>query len=191
MPKNGQPGARGSDTSYSFNNERLLIIFNTHWHSGAPNTGATSNGTVYFRVSKQTGFAATGDYVANGLIPGLVTLRVSLTDLETSSLVFFSEQSSLATADEFFVLMGSGGDWINISSGARSGLLVPGRDYKPEYTAFIFQDSNPEFESLVIATGDIALDFFTPAPVGTLPLRLALMLLLGIAGFRRIRAHRR
>ncbi len=144
-------GGASSRTDFDFyeqNGQTILNFAFTQTRMGNPQDYADAialnmlptNGYL-FTANQDTVYEATGFYdaihVDSIAFKRNTILMARLTDLTTNTVLFYSNQRSINTADESFVLGGLGGDASgggnNVLQGALAGQLLTGHTYRFEY----------------------------------------------------------
>jgi hypothetical protein len=132
--------ASAAAATYDFSSRGFDIHFDLASDSGA-NSYGESSGRIVFTVDADMRYVASGTYFAADTNGRNGDLSVSLWDGNDLGYLFNSEQISLATVNESFVLGGNGGDAFNLSEGSLTGLLRANHEYLLEYTAWIRRGS--------------------------------------------------
>lgn len=111
--------------------------------------------------------------------PGNVVLYSYLYDLTKREYSYRSDQRSSATANESFVMGGTGGDASNIFAGSLSGTLEAGHQYT--WYWYIFTQASADTDSGASAVGNITMKIGGGAPSTGVPDSGTTVALLGLA----------
>jgi len=179
-------GSASSTTSYNFS-QAMFGLTMSQSRPGTLDSRADSVGSIFFSVTQDVLYGLAGSYSSVDSNPRQVLLFAKLTDVDTSAVLFSSEQISRSTANQSFVLGGTSGDFSNTLSGSSSGTLTSGHRYVLEYQSGLYaHQADPDG---AIATGNLTLSL---TPTGT-PLPTAAcagLMLMGVMNLRRSRRGR-
>lgn len=116
---------------------------------GRLDSRSTLHPSFVFSVSEDTGYSISGTLMADdtGFQGSAVVLTATLTDLDTSEILYHSHQSSLGVVDQEFTLGGMSGSLENEFSGSSSGLLEAGHRYSLFYLNTIYASQGTDAAS--------------------------------------------
>jgi hypothetical protein len=182
-------GGSNNVSTYDLSDSGFEITFD---HARARNdtrssfvTRAQSAGRIHFSLDQDAAYQATGAYAAIDAEGHRMFLDVELFDITSGVEVFRSFQESRATPNEAFVLGGNGGDFDNILSGALSGALMAGHEYRYRYNAIIVAGPEPPPATQSAEAAGFATFALVPEPSTVVLLALGLF---GLAARDSVRA---
>jgi hypothetical protein len=158
-------GGSTSEADYSLT-QNLFSIVNEGTRAGALDSRANSQGDIFFSVDIDTLYDLSGSFSVNdpSTTGRFVQLVATLTDIDTSAVLFHSLQESSGAADVTFVLGGMGGNVSNQLAGSAAGLLSAGHRYRLYYGNSIYADNAGMPAS---ATGDLQMRFAAVPEIST------------------------
>ncbi len=130
-------GNSNSQAQYSFNQDGISII-SMGARDGLLDSGVNVQPAFFFSVSVNTPYLLTGMLSTDDPSAKFVALSATLTDIDTSAVLFNSNQESFGVVDEVLTLGGSGGNQNNELSGSATGLLLAGHRYRLFYGTSIY-----------------------------------------------------
>jgi len=132
-----------------------ITISSSGTRAGSLDSRANVQPTIFFSVSVDTSYSISGAFSVDdaGLSGKYAELTVTLTDLNTSAVMFHSAQASRGVTDLSFVLGGSAGNRINQLTGSATGLLTAGHQYSLYYGSSIYADNSGDPASFVGSFG--------------------------------------
>jgi hypothetical protein len=153
-------GTSSSSGVYSLSNAGFDITM-SNARGGRLDSGSVTQGNIYFSVTQDTLYSLSGSYTAIDPNPRAVILIATLFDTGLGTTVYDSQQKSSATANESFVLGGTGGDLQNVSTGSATGTLLAGHHYQFVYQGQIYAHTDGDSAS---ASGNISMRLSPVAP---------------------------
>jgi hypothetical protein len=139
-----------------------------HTRDGSLDSNSTAFGSAFFSVMSDTLYDLSGHIAADdpGSTGKVVQIDVTLSDVDTATVLFRNRQDSFGVVDESFVLGGTDGTLGNELSGSLSGLLEAGHRYRLDY---IFQIYASNAGDMATATSDVRLSLSAvPEPAAAL-----------------------
>lgn len=105
---------------------------------GRLDSGANVQPTIFFSVSSDTLYDIAGSISTIDPSGKYVALTATLTDVDTATTLYHSNQEGFGTPSQSFVLGGLDGNWASDLSGSSSGLLLAGHRYKVFFGSSIY-----------------------------------------------------
>lgn len=174
-------GNSSSNVEYTFT-EGGFEIASSSTRDGSLDSFANAQGDIFVSVLVDTPYALSGHFTASDPTGKWISMTASLTDVDTSDVLFHNEQASFGVVDRAFVLGGMEGNQTSELSGTLNGLLLGGHRYRFHYGNSLYASNTG---GLASATG--AFEFaFVPEPSS---ITLAMSMLAALAAtFRKKRS---
>lgn len=154
-------GDSQSQATYHLGQDGVTITA-AGFRAGSLDSRANVQPVIYFSVSVDTPYKIMGSLSVED--PGTtgkgVGLTATLTDLTTSEILYHSDQGSFGVVDQAFTLGETAGNTINELSGAPTGVLLAGHQYRLFYGTSIYA-SNAGDPASFVASFDFEAHYLT------------------------------
>lgn len=159
-------GNSRSQAEYQLTQEGFHIV-STGIRDGLLDSRANVQPQFFFAVDVNTPYSLTGHLLVDdpGNVAKGVELDVSLTDVDSSSVLFRNLQQSFGVVDEIFTIGETEGNLANQLSGSATGTLLAGHRYRLFYGTSIYASNSGDSATFF---GNFSLSFVPEPSTGSL-----------------------